>query len=468
MAGGVDIKLEQRDDPIPAASLAPVEDKRVASFGRVLKNRSFLLLWLAQLLSQIVFNAANYGVIALVTAITHSTVMVGLAIVSFTLPAVPFSLLAGVYVDHLDKRLVLWVSNALRAVTTGLIVFALLWNPHALVRLFLLTFLISLVTQFFIPAEASAIPLLVSKDDLAPALSLFNITLTIAQALGFLLLGGLVTALFPSFQLSLGFIHVQVLSFDMLFALVAVVYVICTVLILAIPKRALQQKRNTEPALLRSLGKQSRQMIRHDVSETWAYVRADHTLLLALLRVSFVSVLLLVIGELAGPFVVNALHLSVGAMPIILAPAGLGLVLGGLLTPTLTRRLGQNRTITLGSLCAAAGLILIPLGHFFWSRLALPGILFYIGTIAFFLGIALELVNIPAQTMMQEQAPPEERGRVFSFQSMLFNAGSIPVLLFAGVVADILGVEIVMYVLAAAILAFSWWAAIYSRHPVVS
>src|SRR5579863_7144754 len=155
MAGGVDIKTEQRDDPIPATSLAPAEDKRVASFGRVLKNRPFLLLWLAQLLSQVVFNAANYGVIALVTAITHSTVMVGLAIVSFTLPAVPFSLLAGVYVDHLDKRLVLWVSNALRAVAMGLMVFVLLVNPHTIVWLFFLAFAISLIRQFFTPDEAS-------------------------------------------------------------------------------------------------------------------------------------------------------------------------------------------------------------------------------------------------------------------------------------------------------------------------
>src|SRR5260221_7796670 len=128
------MKTELRDDNIPTASLSPVEDTPVGSFRRVLKNRSFLLLWLAQLLSQIVFNAANYGVIAIVTAVTHSTVLVGLAIISFTLPAVPFSLLAGVYVDYLDKRLVLWVSNALRAVTTGLIVFALLGNPHMLVR----------------------------------------------------------------------------------------------------------------------------------------------------------------------------------------------------------------------------------------------------------------------------------------------------------------------------------------------
>jgi len=57
---------------------------------------------------------------------------------------------------------------------------------------------------------------------------------------------------------------------------------------------------------------------------------------------------------------------------------------------------------------------------------------------------------------------------VFSFQTMSYNAGSIPVLLFAGVIADTLGIEIVMYLLAAAILGFSWWTAWYSHHSFVS
>ena len=179
------MKTEHRDEEMPAVSPSPMENTRAGSFRSVLKNRSFFLLWLAQLVSQIVFNAANYGVIAKVTAVTHSTLFVGLAIVSFTLPAVPFSLIAGVYVDYLDKRLVLWASNALRAVATGLLVLALLWDPHSVVPLFFLAFAISLITQFFMPAEASAIPLLVSRNDLVPALSLFNITLTLAQALGF-------------------------------------------------------------------------------------------------------------------------------------------------------------------------------------------------------------------------------------------------------------------------------------------
>src|SRR5437763_5713375 len=258
------MKTEQRDDHTPATSLSPVQEMPIGSFRRVLKNRSFLLLWLAQLLSQVVFNAANYGVIAIVTAISHSAVLVGFAIISFTLPAVPFSLIAGVYVDYLDKRLVLWVSNALRAASTGLIVLALLWNPDTVIPLYFLAFATSLITQFFTPAEASAIPLLVDKNELPPALSLFSITFTIAQVLGFLLLGGLITALFPPFHLSLGFTSVEVLSFDVLFALVFIVYVICTLLILAIPAHALQQKQSDEPQLSRSMGKQWWKLIRHD------------------------------------------------------------------------------------------------------------------------------------------------------------------------------------------------------------
>jgi MFS family permease len=464
------MKAEQMEDHTLATPLSPVEDTPVGSFRRVLKNRSFLRLWLAQLLSQTVFNAANYGVIAIVTAISHSTLLVGLAIISFTLPAVPFSLIAGVYVDHLDKRLVLWVSNALRAASTGLLVLALLWNPHTVIPLYFLAFVTSLITQFFTPAEASAIPLLVDKSELPPALSLFNITFTIAQVLGFLLLGGLITALFPPFRLSLGFTSVEVLSFDVLFALVSIVYIMCTFLILTIPARALQQKQSAESEWPRSMRKQGWELIRHDVREVWTYMRSDRPLMLALLQVSFVGILLLEMGELAGPFVVKVLHLPVQAIPLILAPAGIGLVLGGVLMPLLMRRLGKSRSSTVGMLSTAAGLILIPLGRVIWSQFTrpAPGFFFFVGTIMFVMGVAMAMVNIPAVTVMQERAPAQERGRVFSFQATLFNAGSIPILLFAGVIGDTLGIETVMYVLAAAILGFSWWTVWYSHRSCAS
>ncbi len=460
------MKTDQQNEDVPIVPTYAQENAERSSFRRVLRNRTFLLLWLAQLLSQVVFNAANYGIIALVTAVTHSTTLVGLAIVSFTLPAIPFSLLAGVYVDYLDKRLVLWVSNILRAVAMGLMVFVLLVNPHTVIWLFFLAFAISLISQFFTPAEASAIPLLVSKQDLVSALSLFNITLTIAQALGFLVLGGLVTSLFPPFDITAGrLIHVHVISFDILFAIVTLIYLICTLLILAIPARDLQQPKTGQPQLSVLLGGQAWMTVKEGVQETWHYVGKDKPLLLALLQVSGVSIVLLVIGELAGPFVVNVLRLSVQLLPLILAPAGIGLVLGGVLMPMLTRWLGINRTIAIGSISAAIGLLLIPIGRFVLGHLAVSaiGVLVFVAIVTFFIGAALDMVNIPAQAEMQERAPEEERGRIFSFQSMLYNAGSIPVLLFLGAIADLLGVETVLFLLAAGVLLFRVWAFWYAR-----
>src|SRR5579875_3027523 len=92
----------------------PSEQPGLAGFQKVLTNRNFLLLWLAQLISQTILNAANFGIVVLVQDSTRSVMLVSLAIVSFLLPAVPFSALAGVIVDRLDKRQVLWISNFLR------------------------------------------------------------------------------------------------------------------------------------------------------------------------------------------------------------------------------------------------------------------------------------------------------------------------------------------------------------------
>src|SRR5437763_3636466 len=226
---------EQQPAPIPPST------PRTASFRGVLKNRNFVLLWLAQLISLTVLNAANFGIIVLVNDVTHSVVMAGVAIIAFTLPAVPFSAVAGVIVDRLNKRLVLWVSNVLRMFTMLLIVVSLLNNQTNLWPLYVLIFMTSLIGQFFIPAEGAAIPLLVGERELMPALSLFNITMTLSQAIGFLVLGSIISHLFPPFTLQLAALTLHVQPVDMRFVLVALLYLVCAGLILGIPARAFHE-----------------------------------------------------------------------------------------------------------------------------------------------------------------------------------------------------------------------------------
>ncbi|GAC1656623.1 MAG: hypothetical protein NVS4B7_00780 [Ktedonobacteraceae bacterium] len=59
-------------------------------FVTLLKKKSFLRLWLAQLISMTILNASNYALLILIEEVTGSTTLVGLAIICFSLPALLF------------------------------------------------------------------------------------------------------------------------------------------------------------------------------------------------------------------------------------------------------------------------------------------------------------------------------------------------------------------------------------------
>jgi len=440
---------------------------RLAGLDGVLKNRNFLLLWLAQLISLTVFNAANFGLIVLVNNQTHSVIMVGLAIVTFTLPAIPFSAIAGVIVDRLNKRLVLWVSNVLRMATMLLIFVSRIYDHSSLWPLFVLIFITSLIGQFFVPAEGSAIPLLVGERDLLPALSLFNITLTLAQAIGFLLLGRIVATIFPPFMLHLESLTFAIQSIDMLFVVVAAFYAVCAVLILCIPARAFDQphlhKHSRDGAPVEA--SKALEGLWHDIVDGWQIVRTDRLLFFAVVQFSVVGYVMQLISEIAGPFVQQILHRPVEDMSIILAPAAVGLVGASLLMTRITERVEKMILTITGFVVFAVGFLLLPACQ--WLALYLdprhgatsPWLLWTTVLLVFLLGVAMACVNIPTQLVMQERAPESGRGRVLALQFMLYNAGSIPILLFAGVIAQFIGLNPLILLISASILLFCWWGA---------
>jgi hypothetical protein len=83
--------------------------------GHVFKNRRFVSLWTAQLLSQLASNMVLAGLMAVVDASTHSATANAILILTFLVPAVLFSTGAGVVVERTDARLILLGSNIARA-----------------------------------------------------------------------------------------------------------------------------------------------------------------------------------------------------------------------------------------------------------------------------------------------------------------------------------------------------------------
>ena len=111
-----------------------------------------------------------------------------LLFLTFLVPAVLLLALAGVYVDRLDRRLVLVTTNVLRAV-----VLVAIWAVgNDVTLILLLNVLVSALTVFFAPAEAAMIPHVVPRHQLVSANGLFTLTLNGAFALGYALLGPLI------------------------------------------------------------------------------------------------------------------------------------------------------------------------------------------------------------------------------------------------------------------------------------
>src|SRR3990172_3682519 len=90
----------------------------------VLSDRPFLLLWLAQIISQTAQNAILYALIIIVLDRTESTTSTSVVVLSFVVPTAGFGLFAGILVDRWSKRRLLILTNAGRAVTAVAFFFA--------------------------------------------------------------------------------------------------------------------------------------------------------------------------------------------------------------------------------------------------------------------------------------------------------------------------------------------------------
>ncbi len=440
-------------------------------FLTLLKKRNFLLLWLAQLISMTILNASNYALIVLIEERTGSTTQIGLAIVCFSLPAVLFGAPAGVFVDHRNKRRVLWYSNCLRAIATFGFVAYLLFNSSDfnVVPIYLLTFLIAGIGQFFSPAEGASIPLLVIEQELMPALSLFNITFMLAQALGFIVFAPVLLSVLPTFR-PFGLI---VSPFVTLYGIIGLLYLVCAVLIILIPAnsfkthaRGLKDRENIGTQSLGALNN-----VWSEMSQGWQFIRRRPALFLPVIQLSFAGVLLLVIGELATPVVTRLFLQPASYMALIFAPAGIGLVIGSVFMPRITRRFGKSRTIFIGGISLAVTITLLPLLSLLTGVLAEHGVKFIVeqfiiaAVLMFAAGVEIDFINVPAQTAIQEQTPEWIKGRVLALQLVLYNACSIPIILGIGGFADKFGIKNVIYLVAISIVSFGLWGHYYERKP---
>ena len=413
----------------------------------VFKNPPFLRLWLSQAATQIGGNMVLFGLTVIVSE-TQSNTAVSLLILSFLVPAVLFSAVAGVYVDRIDRRLVLIATNVLR----GIAIVGLVLVGDNFLAILLLNIFVSTVTVFFAPAEAAMIPEVVPRHQLLAANGIFTLTLNAAFAIGFALLGPLV---------------INLAGPQAVILVVAALYLLAAVFCFTLPSSPPPAKLapaeghdavgDTQAAMTSTFDQ---------LREGLSFIRLNRSITWSLVYLGITASLVGVLGVLGPDFAETALGLTSKDFAVIVLPLGGGIVMGILLLNAYGKYLPRRRVIEGGLITLGIMLALLsvsgPISRFlqradaasgFVDLSAVTSLLAIVVFIAFIAGVAYGAVAIPSQTQLQEDLPEDVRGRVFGVLNMLVSVSSFLPIIIVGPISDLIGTATVMFLVAIGVLA---------------
>ncbi len=346
-----------------------------------------------------------------------------------TIPAMLIGTLAGVGADRWPKQRLMIASNGFRALLVLMTPFCLFPGPTWLGigwgywALLLMTFLESILTQFFAPAEQATIPLLVPKEHLLAANSLYQATCMGATIVGFALGDPILRGLKQGLLILFGIDGGEFLLLPFCYGMAA--FSISTI--------HLKERPIASP-----------------ISNIWKEILDGLKVVKERPKVRNAMVHLVLLYSLLAALYVLAISLassikSLGPTQfgILLATSGAGMAIGATVIAQTGHRFNRHRLASTGLCTITFSLVL--LGQ-------LKGSLAFTLALCGILGLGAALVAIPAQTTLQEDTPIALRGKIFGLQNNLINISlSLPLVL-AGAMVSTYGVVPVLWLLASVAL----------------
>ena len=408
---------------------------------KTLRIKPFLFLVLSEFFSIFAVNLLNFALLIVVFSISKSNIAVAGVVMAFTIPNVLFGILAGVLVDRWNKKTVLFVTNILRA----LLIIPLAFFHTNLAVVYFFTFCISVIMQFFIPAETPIIPLLVRKKLLLSANALFGV--------------GIYGSVLLAYALSGPFLYV--FGKTNIFLFLSAIFLIAGFFIYLIKasKSKIEPKINEGRVL--SFSEESK-IVFQLISKTKNLYHALFSLTLA-------QIIILVFAAIGPGYAEQVLRIKIESFPILfVTPAIIGVVLGAIIIGSFLHKTSKSKLTKFGLFVMGISIMLLPYGSKVESRAIvhlinsyLPhflmiNILHIMIFLAFVLGFAIAFVFIPANTTLQEETTDESRGKIYGFLNTFVGIMSIIPVVLVGGLADLFGVKFIITGIGIIVLAIAF------------
>jgi len=400
------VQPEASPQTAPPAALTMREVLRIDTMRR---------LWYAQIVSGLGDFLALFAVIGFLTFRLHANAQQVTGVqIAYLVPIAILGILAGVFVDRWPLKPTLVSSDVIRGFLCLLLPFSTqIWQFYAILAA------ISVVSSFFGPAQGVVIREAVPLHGLRSSNSLMQTVMFGMRIVG----PGIAGLLVKLFGYHLCY-WLDAISF---FASATFIY---TTVISGSPKVHKHTAAEDKGAIAKIL---------EDMQQGMHFILHHAGLLFVVLAMSAGMFILGCFGPLIAVYVRDSVHGNYTVYAAASAMIGLGMMVGVNGLNTWGKNI-KNTTLVYGGLIGIAlGLVVLCVLTFIWSTI--------VGDLI--IGIAVAGIIIPAQTLMQQETPPELMGRVGStFMSAVFSA-QILGLLVSGELAKFITIRTVFALCAA-------------------
>jgi MFS family permease len=400
---------------------ASVRKPGISHAWRALRWRNFRLYFSGQTISLIGTWMTRLATSWLVYRLTGSALLLGIVGFSGQIPTFLFAPFAGVWVDRLDRRRVLVVTQILAMLQSLALAALTLTRQINIQEIIWLSAFQGLINAFDMPArQAFLVQMVEDRQDLGNAIALNSSMVNLARLVG-PSLAGAVIALAGEGACFL----IDGISY---------IAVIASLLAMRLPSVAVK------PTVDSMLGQ---------LKEGWAYVSGFAPVRTILLLFAMVSLMGWPFTVLMPIFAGKILHGGPHTLGFLMGAVGIGALISAMSLALRKTVLGLGRMIPLSTAALGAGLILFGLSRILWVSLMLMLVC----------GFGMMQQMAASNTIIQTIVEDNKRGRVMSFYAMAF-VGMAPFgSLLAGVLAHAIGAPRTVMLSGACCIAGAAWFA---------
>lgn len=398
--------------PAPSAAPTPL------TLAEVFRLQPVRRLWTAQVVSVFGDFLALFAVLSHVSFHLHATAaqVTGISI-SFMLPFAVVGPVAGVFVDRWNVKRTMIASDLLRAAVVVALVFV-----DGLWPIYLLLFLMSTVSAFFVPAQSVTVRTLVPAHGLVVANALMQQAMQFARILSPALAGALVAAAGPASA----------------YLLDAVSYFVSAALIatLVIAREPARPAPGTHPV----------RAVLDDLATGVRFIVTHPLLTFVIVAMACGMFAVACFGPLIAVYVRDILRSSEIVFGVVNAMIGVGMIAGTLVASRLARRVPKGgQIVVVGLLTMGAAVAFVAAIPAVWAT----------GVGLFGLGIGVVFVFVSASALVQGLTPLALVGRVSSSLWAVLSVAQLAGLVISASSAAAIGIVNLFYASAGMLAAMS-------------